>query len=160
MNRELKINPSKERKLNYVISFVVVDILYAIMVKYKWCDRNLGISLIIFFAALTVFFLYSAYFPKPKFILNEEGIKHTGLKGSGLIEWKKISEIYICIIPKKDNKLYFLGIKYKESEEDVKKVKFKGKVNEKVGDVTIPLKELEFQPYDIYTKILKFYNKK
>lgn len=160
MNKELKINPSKSRKISYVVSFLLVDIMYVVMIKTNLCDRNLGIGFIAFFTLLACYFLYSAYRPKPRYVINSEGIKHNALASAGLVNWEKISEIYICIVEKKKESNHYLGIKYKTDEKDKKRVKFKGKVNKKVGDVIVSLDELDMKPYDAYSAIIKYYNNK
>ena len=55
--------------------------------------------------------------------------------------------------------MYYLGLNYRKDENDKRKIKFKGKVSEKKGDVVISLDELDMQPYDIYNTIQKYYSK-
>ena len=158
-NKEIVINPSKSKKVSYVVVFALVALVYLVMMRFNWITRELGIGLIVFCACVSIYFLYSLYFPKASLVINQEGIKEKAIRGKGLIKWDKISEIYICVIPKKKYDTYFLGIKYRKDENDKRKVKFKGKVNEKVGDAVLTLDELDIEPYDIYNSIQKYYSK-
>ena len=115
--------------------------------------------LVAFCAGLTLYFIYSVYFPKASIVINKDGIKQKAMRGKGPIKWEKINEIYICVIPKKKYDTYFLGIKYRKDENDTRKVKFKGKVDQKIGDAVLVIDELEMQPYDIYNNIQKYYSK-
>lgn len=157
--KDIKINPYKGKRITYVVVFAIVVLIYAIMLKNNAVDRNLGIGLIAFFTGLSLYFLYSIFFPKPAIIIDEEGIKENVLRGAGLIKWSKIKEIYICVIPKKKYDMCYLAINYHEDENDRRRVKFKGKINEKKGDVIINLDDLEMEPYDIYNSIQKYYSK-
>lgn len=158
-NKEIIINPSKSKKISYVVVFALVALVYLTMMKFNWITRELGIGLIVFCACVSLYFLYSLYFPKAALIVNQEGIKEKAIRGKGLIAWNKISEVYICIVPKKKYDMYFLGIKYRNDENDKRKIKFKGKVNECIGDVVLTLDELEMEPYEIYNNIQKYYSK-
>lgn len=157
--KEIKITPLKAKNITYIVVFSVVILLYAIMLKQDLVDRTLGLVLMGFFAVLTLYFLITIIFPRPSIIINPEGIKDNIIRGKGLIEWSRISEVYICIIPKKKYDLYYLGLNYRKDENDKRKIKFKGKVSEKKGDVVISLDELDMQPYDIYNTIQKYYSK-
>ncbi|WP_455543687.1 STM3941 family protein [Intestinibacter sp.] len=158
-NKEIIINPSKSKKISYVLVFAIVALVYLVMMRVNWITRELGIMLIAFCACVCIYFSYSLFFPRASIVVNQEGIKDKVIRGKGLIKWDKISEIYICVIPKKKYDTYFLGIKYRKDENDKRKVKFKGKVNEKVGDTVLTLDELEMEPYDIYNNIQKYYSK-
>lgn len=157
--KEIVINEAKSKKVVYAVVFGIVILLYAIMMKNELIDSTLGIVLIAFFLGLTLYFIYSIYFPKPFLVVNEEGIKGKNIKRTGLIKWEKISEIYICVIPKKKYDVFYLGINYHKDENDKRRVKFKGKVHELIGDVQISIDELEMEPYDIYNNIQKYYSK-
>ena len=157
--KEIIINPDKAKRITYVVVFSIVVLLYVIMLKNNKVDHTLGVALIALFVGLTLYFLYSIFFPKAAIIINEDGLKENIIKGAGLIKWNKISEIYICVIPKKKYDTFFLGINYHKDENDRRRVKFKGKVNEKLGDALIVLDGLEMEPYDIYNSIQKYYSK-
>ena len=126
------------------------------MYRSNLLSRELGLVLVAFCAGLTLYFIYSVYFPKASIVINKDGIKQKAMRGKGPIKWEKISEIYICVIPKKKYDTYFLGIKYRKDENDTRKVKFKGKVDQKIGDAVLVIDELEMQPYDIYNNIQKY----
>ena len=113
------------------------------MYRSNLLSRELGLVLVAFCAGLTLYFIYSVYFPKASIVINKDGIKQKAMRGKGPIKWEKISEIYICVIPKKKYDTYFLGIKYRKDENDTRKVKFKGKVDQKIGDAVLVIDELE-----------------
>ena len=157
--KEIIINQSKTKRITYAVVFAVVTLIYGIMYRSNLLSRELGLVLVAFCAGLTLYFIYSVYFPKASIVINKDGIKQKAMRGKGPIKWEKISEIYICVIPKKKYDTYFLVIKYRKDENDTRKVKFKGKVDQKIGDVVLVIDELEMQPYDIYNKIQKYYSK-
>ena len=158
-NKEISITPSNSKKVSYVVVFAVVALVYLVMMKFNWITRELGIWLVAFCACVSLYFLYSLCFPKASLVINQDGIKEKAIRGKGLIKWEKISEVYICIIPKKKYDTYYLGIKYRKDENDKRKVKFKGKFKERIGDVVLTLDELEMEPYEIYNNIQKYYSK-
>ena len=129
--KEIIINQSKTKRITYAVVFAVVTLIYGIMYRSNLLSRELGLVLVAFCAGLTLYFIYSVYFPKASIVINKDGIKQKAMRGKGPIKWEKISEIYICVIPKKKYDTYFLGIKYRKDENDTRKVKFKGKVDQK-----------------------------
>ena len=82
--KEIIINPDKANRITYVVVFSIVVLLYVIMLKNNKVDHTLGVALIALFVGLTLYFLYSIFFPKAAIIINEDGIKENIIKGAFL----------------------------------------------------------------------------
>lgn len=157
--KEIVLNQSKTKRVTYAVVFLIVTLIYTVMYKNKFLNHDFGLILITFCGAVSIYFIFRVCFPKPALVINEQGISQKVKSKKGIIEWEKIKEIYICVVPKRKYDTYYLGIKYRKDENDKRKIKFKGKVDKKIGDKTIILDELEMEPYEIYNKIQKYYSK-
>ena len=69
--KEIIINQSKTKRITYAVVFAVVTLIYGIMYRSNLLSRELGLVLVVFCAGLTLYFIYSVYFPKASIVINK-----------------------------------------------------------------------------------------